>query len=76
MTADALGNPEPVKVPLDAGANDALEAFGQSILERSREASGSFASALGKARGHALRLSCEGAFVHCRSQRSATDRRP
>ncbi|MEW6125018.1 MAG: DUF3987 domain-containing protein [Pseudomonadota bacterium] len=58
MTTDALGNPEPVRVPLDAGANDTLESFGQSILERSRDASGSFASALGKARGHALRLSC------------------
>lgn len=58
MTTDALGNPEPIKVPLDAGANDTLEAFGQRILERSREASGSLASALGKARGHALRLSC------------------
>ncbi|MEW6257784.1 MAG: DUF3987 domain-containing protein [Pseudomonadota bacterium] len=58
MTTDALGNPDPIKVPLDVGANDALEAFGQRILDRSREASGSFASALGKARGHALRLSC------------------
>ncbi|MFG1188455.1 terminase small subunit [Xanthobacter flavus] len=58
MTTDALGNPDAVKVPLDPGANTELEGFGQRILERSRTVSGAFQGALGKARGHALRLSC------------------
>lgn len=58
MTDDALGNPDAVKVPLDPGANNELEAFGQRILERSRTVAGAFQGTLGKARGHALRLSC------------------
>ncbi|MDE1567104.1 DUF3987 domain-containing protein [Aquabacter sp. P-9] len=52
------GRSEPVRVPLDATATRLLEAFGQRILERSRSVSGVFQGTLGKARGHALRLSC------------------
>jgi hypothetical protein len=56
MGSDAHGNPEPVIVRLSRSAEDVLEQFGQTMATRSHEACGALASALGKARGHALRL--------------------
>jgi Protein of unknown function (DUF3987) len=57
MGSDQFGNPEPIHVRLSAEAEDALEEFGRDMDARSGEASGLFAGSLGKARGHALRLS-------------------
>ena len=51
------GRPYPLKVPLEDDAADAIERFGREMNSRGFGASGVFASALGKARGHALRLS-------------------
>ena len=55
MGSDAHGNPEPI-VSLSRSAEDHLEFFGQTMATRSNEAFGTLASALGKARGHVLRL--------------------
>jgi hypothetical protein len=57
MGSDQFGNPEPMKVRVSDDAAKALEEFGREMDVRSREASGLFAGSLGKARGHALRLS-------------------
>ena len=57
MGSDQFGNPAPIQVRLSADAEKALEEFGREMDVRSREASGLFAGSLGKARGHALRLS-------------------
>ena len=57
MGSDQFGNPEPIQVRLSADAEKALEEFGREMDVRSREASGLLAGSLGKARGHALRLS-------------------
>lgn len=54
---DEFGNPEPVRIPLTDEAEDRLEAFARDMVWRSHEASGLLAGTLGKARGHALRLS-------------------
>jgi hypothetical protein len=54
---DEFGEPDPVKVPLTAEAEDRLEAFARDILEQCQDASGLLAGSLGKARGHVLRLS-------------------
>jgi len=54
---DEFGYPEPVLVPLAREAEDRLEAFARDIVERCHMASGLLAGTLGKARGHALRLS-------------------
>jgi hypothetical protein len=56
MGSDAYGKPEPVRLPLTREAEDALEEFGRDTLKRSHEAAGIMAGALGKARGHAMRL--------------------
>ena len=57
MGSDQFGNPEPIQVRVSADAEKALEEFGREMDARSREASGLLAGSLGKARGHALRLS-------------------
>ncbi len=57
MGSDQFGNPEPIQVRLSADAEKALEEFGREMDVRSREVSGLLAGSLGKARGHALRLS-------------------
>jgi hypothetical protein len=57
MGSDEFGNLAPIQVRLSADAEKALEEFGREMDVRSREASGLFAGSLGKARGHALRLS-------------------
>lgn len=54
---DEFGQPDPVKVPLTAEAEDRLEAFARDVLEQCQDASGLLAGSLGKARGHVLRLS-------------------
>ncbi|GJD47240.1 hypothetical protein AFCDBAGC_5133 [Methylobacterium cerastii] len=54
---DEFGQPEPVKLRLTSEAEDRLEAFARDMVERCHEASGLLAGTLGKARGHALRLS-------------------
>lgn len=54
---DAFGHPEPVRIPLTEEAENRLEAFARDMVWRSHEASGLLAGSLGKARGHALRLS-------------------
>lgn len=48
----------PVLVPLEEGALVQLERFAQEMKEREAQASSLMKSALGKARGHALRLAC------------------
>ena len=49
--------PQPIMVPLDGDAVEMLEEFAQGIQERQTSAGGLMCSALGKARGLALRLS-------------------
>jgi hypothetical protein len=56
MGSDAYGNPEPVIVRLSWTAENVLEQFAQTMDTRTHEACGALASALGKARGQALRL--------------------
>jgi Protein of unknown function (DUF3987) len=57
LGTDEAGRPEPVPICLSADALDVLEEFAQHILPRTGEATGLVASALGKARGHVLRIS-------------------
>ena len=57
MGSDQFGNPEPIQIRLTTAAENTLEEFGRDMAARSEEASGLFAGSLGKARGHALRLS-------------------
>jgi hypothetical protein len=56
MGTGDLGQPEPRRLRLTREAEDAIEEFAREMARRSEEATGGFASALGKARGHALRL--------------------
>jgi hypothetical protein len=56
MGSDAYGNPEPIIIRLSRTAEEVLEQFAQLMETRGNEACGALASALGKARGHALRL--------------------
>ncbi|MFM9861316.1 DUF3987 domain-containing protein [Pseudoxanthobacter sp. M-2] len=58
MGLNEIGEPQPVVVPLTSAAIDALERFGREVVERANNVSGLYAGTLGKARGHALRLSC------------------
>jgi hypothetical protein len=48
--------PEPVRLPLTREAEVRLELYARELVQRAHEASGILAGALGKARGHALRL--------------------
>ena len=57
MGTDQFGNPEPLHVRLTLEAEDMIEAFGREMRIRGVDAVGLFAGALGKARGHVLRLS-------------------
>jgi hypothetical protein len=50
------GPPEPVTLPLVLDAEAQLEQFARELARRCHDASGLFAGALGKGRGHALRL--------------------
>ena len=56
MSVDDAGKPQPVAVTLSPDAVNELEVFGRDMQIRERDAHGPFASAIGKARGHALRL--------------------
>jgi hypothetical protein len=56
MDSDEFGNPEPKRVRLSETSEDKLEAYAREIAVRAADASGIFAGALGKARGHVLRL--------------------
>jgi hypothetical protein len=56
MNADEFGYPEPKRVKLSTKAEDVIEAFGATVKTRISLATGTFATSLGKARGHALRL--------------------
>lgn len=58
MGSDVNGELGPIVVPLTPNAIDALEQFGQEVAKRAKNVSGLYAGTLGKARGHALRLSC------------------
>ncbi|HEY8566536.1 MAG TPA: DUF3987 domain-containing protein [Beijerinckiaceae bacterium] len=52
------GKPEPVLLRLTPEAQNALEAFGREAQVIGEDQCGVYAGALGKARGHALRLAC------------------
>jgi hypothetical protein len=54
--SDEFGYPEPKRLRLSDKAEDAIEAFARDIAIRANDGSGIFASTLGKARGHVLRL--------------------
>jgi hypothetical protein len=56
MGSGEFGHPEPKRLRLMPDAEDALEEFAREMANRAHEASGMFAGALGKARGHVLRL--------------------
>jgi hypothetical protein len=56
MGTDAFDHPEPKRLCLTPEAEDVLEEFAREMAVRAHEASGMFAGALGKARGHVLRL--------------------
>lgn len=56
MGSDLYGNPEPVRLRLAKEAEDAIEGFARDIEDRVENVSGAFSGALGKARGHVLRL--------------------
>ncbi|UIJ74292.1 DUF3987 domain-containing protein [Aurantimonas sp. HBX-1] len=56
LGSDEFGEPEPKRLHLTPAAVDVLEEFGRDMAARAHEASGVFAGALGKTRGHALRL--------------------
>jgi hypothetical protein len=58
------GGPRPLMVPLDAAAVQLLERFGQLLQDRKETAAGLMRSAIGKARGLALRLSLVLAYLH------------
>ena len=57
MDADAFGYPEPRRVRLSREAEEALEAFAREMADKGSDAYGLLVGVLGKARGHALRLS-------------------
>src|SRR5947209_3348802 len=56
QAVDAFGQPDPVRVRLTAEAENVLEEFARDVARRAVDATGAFAGALGKARGHVLRL--------------------
>jgi hypothetical protein len=58
MDVNELGQPKPKVLLLEPEAFDRLEQFAREVHRKSQEASGLLAGTLGKARGHALRLSC------------------
>jgi hypothetical protein len=57
MGIDIDGNPVPIALPLEGQAEDLLEDFGRHMKARDDVATGIYAGAVGKARGHVLRLS-------------------
>ena len=58
------GAPAPILVPVRADLLRAIEAFGQDMQERQRDAAGLMCSAYGKARGTVLRLSLVLELLH------------
>jgi hypothetical protein len=56
MGTDDFGYPEPKRLRLTSDAEDVLEEFAREMAWRAHQASGLFSGALGKARGHAMRL--------------------
>src|SRR4051812_14820454 len=63
--ADGFGAPaSPIMVRLCEKAQEGMEAFGQDMQARQQEAGGLLDSALGKARGTALRISLVLEFLH------------
>ena len=58
MAEDLYGNPEPKRLRLEPAAENEIEAFGQEVAIKCNDASGIHAGALGKARGHVLRIAC------------------
>jgi hypothetical protein len=58
MSVDQAGLPQPRRLPLTSGAENLLEEFAQEMRSRAHDTSGPMAGAIGKARGHVLRLSC------------------
>lgn len=73
MGADMAGNPEPVRVRLEPAAEEVLEEFAREMQRRGEDASGAMAGALGKARGHALRLSAVLTFLWWCGDRDARE---
>ena len=57
MGSDQFGYSEPKRLRLTPEAENVLEQFARDMARRAHDASGLFAGTLGKARGHALRLS-------------------
>jgi hypothetical protein len=57
MGFDEFGNPTPKRLRLEAPAEDCLEEFARDMEHRGADSCGVFAGSLGKARGHAVRLS-------------------
>jgi hypothetical protein len=58
MSMDQGGHPQPRRIPLTAEAEGTLEQFAQEMRAQALDLSGPMAGAIGKARGHVLRLSC------------------
>jgi hypothetical protein len=56
MGTDDFGHPEPRRFRLTSEAENLIEEFARDMARQAEEATGVFASALAKARGHALRL--------------------
>jgi hypothetical protein len=73
MGTDTAGNPEPVRVRLTPEAESALEEFAREMQHRGEDASGPMAGALGKARGHCLRLSAVLTFLWWCGDRDARE---
>ncbi|WP_193227573.1 DUF3987 domain-containing protein [Aureimonas psammosilenae] len=57
MGSDEFGMPEPIRLRLTTEAEDVLEEFAREMSREANEATGIFSGAMGKSRGHALRLS-------------------
>ncbi|MBJ3774337.1 DUF3987 domain-containing protein [Acuticoccus mangrovi] len=55
---DGHGNPEPKRLPLCEDAVLILEELARDMAAKAEDITGPLAGALGKARGHALRLAC------------------
>jgi hypothetical protein len=56
MSVDDAGKSQPISVKLSTDAEDELEVFAREMQIRERDAYGVVLSAIGKARGHVLRL--------------------
>jgi hypothetical protein len=56
MFADEQGNPQPLIIRLESDAEDLLEDFARRMKRAAVDACNAYAGALGKARGHVLRL--------------------